>query len=277
MNARRRPVAGAPSDSRTRRDVARGFTLIELLVVIAIIAVLIALLLPAVQAAREAARRAQCQNNLRQMGIALHAYHDLGQTFPPGGWRYGPGRKLVWLAWSALLLRQMEQGALYDALNLASAFDSAANSTASATVLSVYLCPSARRDDVRVQGRGAADYGGLYGERITSPNDPPKGSMLYDLAFPIAAITDGTSQTIFVGEASAWRDGQWIDAKNVFDQAFAINQAPSFENDLRSDHPGGAHALFGDGHAKFVKESIAVRTLAALCTRSLGEVVGDDW
>src|SRR5579883_209719 len=98
------------SPSSMRR---RGFTLIELLVVIAIIAVLIALLLPAVQAAREAARRAQCANNLKQIGIALHNYHDTVGTFPPGflskldpatGDNAGPG----W-GWAAMILSQLEQ------------------------------------------------------------------------------------------------------------------------------------------------------------------------
>ncbi|MDR3618904.1 MAG: DUF1559 domain-containing protein [Paludisphaera borealis] len=268
------PRAPSPAGASVR---SRGFTLIELLVVIAIIAILIALLLPAVQAAREAARRIQCFNNLRQMGLALHGYHDLGDRFPPGGWIRGPGKSnLVWLAWSALLLRHIEQEALYNSLNLARPFDSPANGTAAATVLSVYLCPTARRPEPRSAGLGAADYGGMFGERITSPNDPPKGSMLYDQTFSIAAIRDGTSQTMFVGEASAWPEGQWINAHNVFDQAFPINKAPSFENDLRSDHPGGAQALFGDGHARFIKESIDVRTLAALCTRAGGEVVNDD-
>ena len=277
MSSRQRSVKARPPCAQALMLAARGFTLIELLVVIAIISALIALLLPAVQAAREAARRTQCQNNLRQMGIALHGYHDLQRSFPPGGWRFGPDRSMRWIAWSALLLRHMEQDSLYDSLNLAGAFDAPSNSTAAGVVLSVYLCPSSRRADPRVKGRGATDYGGMNGERITGPNEPPKGTMLYDVAFPMAAITDGTSQTLFVGEASAWPDGQWINARNVFDQAFAINKAPSFENDLRSDHSGGAHALFGDGHARFVKDTIATQTLAALCTRALGEIIGDDW
>ena len=72
-------------------------------------------------------------------------------------------------------------------------------------------------EEDRVRGRGACDYGGLYGERITSPNNPPKGALLYDVTFPIAAIRDGTSQTVFVGEDSQWVDGQWIYARNVFE------------------------------------------------------------
>ena len=94
--------------SRSRR----GFTLIELLVVIAIIAVLIALLLPAVQSAREAARRAQCVNNLKQIGLAMHNYHSAVNSFP---WGDGPW----WIEWSAhtLLLPYIEQGPIYNAIN----------------------------------------------------------------------------------------------------------------------------------------------------------------
>jgi prepilin-type N-terminal cleavage/methylation domain-containing protein len=194
-----------------------GFTLVEILVVIALIGLLVALLLPAVQAAREAARRTQCLNNLRQMGIALHGYHDANNQFPPGGWRVAPDRTVRWIAWSALLLRHLEQEATYSALNLATTYDSPQNRTAAAVVLSVYLCPSSNRQEDRISGRGACDYGGMYGERITSPNNPPKGPLLYDKTFPVAAIRDGTSHTVFVGEASAWPDGQWINARNVFD------------------------------------------------------------
>jgi prepilin-type processing-associated H-X9-DG protein len=88
-------------------------------------------------------------------------------------------------------------------------------------------------------------------------------------------MTDGASQTIIVGEDAGFPDGQWINGLNVFDQAFAINQAPSYENDLHSDHPGGAHALFADGSVHFLKNSLDVRTLAALCTRAGNEIVGD--
>jgi prepilin-type N-terminal cleavage/methylation domain-containing protein/prepilin-type processing-associated H-X9-DG protein len=259
-------------DPAPRPRSPRGFTLIELLVVIAIIGVLIGLLLPAVQAAREAARRAQCLNNLKQIGLGLNTYHDTNLRFPPGGYTLGADRKPRWIAWSALILRNLEQESLYNAINLDRAFDSAENTTAAGVVVSSYLCPSSRRSGPLSSGRGAIDYGGMYGERITSPNNPPKGSMLYNEAFPIASILDGTSNTVFVGEASNWPDGQWINARNVFDQAFAIHKAPKFENDLHSDHPGGVNVVFGDGHASFLKESIDLRALAALCTRAGGEI-----
>src|SRR5580704_14713034 len=131
----------------------RGFTLIELLVVIAIIGVLIALLLPAVQAAREAARRAQCVNNLKQIGIALHNYHDQNGAFPTGGIvniklsRGAWGANASMLSWRVLVLPQVEQSNLYNAINtslplygsgpnLGSAY------TAWVTVTSNWLCPS---------------------------------------------------------------------------------------------------------------------------------------
>ena len=101
-------------------DTRRAFTLIELLVVIAIIAVLIALLLPAVQAAREAARRIQCVSNLKQIGIALHGYHDSYNTFPAGGWIAIFGQPLtnnMNMGWSASVLPWLEQNPLYNGLN----------------------------------------------------------------------------------------------------------------------------------------------------------------
>jgi len=142
--------------SRSRRGV-RAFTLIELLVVIAIIGVLIALLLPAVQAAREAARRAQCTNNMKQIGIALHNYHDQGGAFPPGGmtvyqnpWastNAGAGANSSFLSWRAMILPQMEQSAVYNAVNVnlntwAGGTGSGEMYTAWITVFNTWLCPS---------------------------------------------------------------------------------------------------------------------------------------
>jgi prepilin-type N-terminal cleavage/methylation domain-containing protein len=133
----------------------RGFTLIELLVVIAIIAVLIALLLPAVQQAREAARRSQCQNNLKQIGLALHNYHDVFNSFPIGS-RYGTiydqaGTKNA-VNWRASILPQLEQGNIYNKLNFNTGNFSAGTAAASAysggneflrgLVVPLYRCPS---------------------------------------------------------------------------------------------------------------------------------------
>jgi type II secretory pathway pseudopilin PulG len=242
---------------------------VELLVVIAIIGILIALLLPAVQAAREAARRSQCLNNLRQMGIGLHNYHDALKTFPPGG--IDPLGKRH--AWSAMLLPYVEQGSLAEGIDFGKPYNDPVNATAAATVLDIYLCPSVPRSNPLRNGRAACDYGGIYGERISSPNNPPKGVMLYDQAVRIRDIRDGTSNTLAISEDTKFSDMQWINGNNVFDQAFPINEAPSFENDIRSDHPGGAHGLLCDGSARYLPETIDMETLAAICTRQGNEVV----
>ena len=265
-------------DPRSRSGALRpAFTLVELLVVIAIVGLLIGLLLPAVQAAREAARRTSCFSNLRQMGIGLHNYHAALGCFPPGGIeprspKWPKGRQF---AWSLCLLPYVEQEAVYRTINTAKAFDAPENAEGAAKVLAIYLCPSAARSSTLREGRGACDYGGIYGERITSPNNPPKGAMLYDRALQVRDIRDGTSQTLILSEDSKFPDGQWINGRNIFDQAYAINRAPAFENDIRSDHPSGANGLLCDGSARFLSESMSLEILAAICTRAGGELIRD--
>ena len=167
------------------KDDRRGFTIVELLVVLAIIAILIGLLLPAVQAVREAARRMQCQNNLHQIGIGLHNYHAAFRKFPPGGLEVRPqvpgGKQL---AWSAFVLPFLEQSAAYVHVDFDFAFDHPVNAEAAAIPIEIYLCPSTPRHSPLNRGRGATDYGGIYGERIVSTNHPPRGVRCGILRWP---------------------------------------------------------------------------------------------
>ncbi|MHB1787826.1 MAG: DUF1559 family PulG-like putative transporter [Acidimicrobiales bacterium] len=216
--------------SRARFD-RRGFTLIELLVVIAIIAVLIALLLPAVQAAREAARRAQCTNNLKQLGLATHNYLSTYNTFPaqtiflgPTGGYTVPGQGPGWgwnASWAVSLLPYIEQGPLYNAYNFTSTPDQPTNSTVSYNALAALLCPS---DAIKVRPQPPwaptnyrANYGipGVVrmwaGTVVMNYTNYPAGWWGADgnLAyFGIEGVTDGTSSTALVSEKLLAPNGQ---------------------------------------------------------------------
>jgi len=255
-----------------------AFTLVELLVVIAIIGILIGMLLPAVQRVRESARSTVCQNNLRQIGLALQNYHSSFMEFPSGvtGWRpFGStDQSKLNLAWSVFILPQLEQESLFQQLDVTQAFDSVSNQEAGSQSIAVYQCPSATRPQLQPDALGISDYGGIFGERINSRNDPPKGCMIFDFPIAMTDITDGTSNTLIVAEDSQFSDGQWINGRNVFDQAFRINAAPDFENDIRSNHPGGANGVFADGHVQFLDEELELFTLGAICTRATGESIG---
>ena len=259
----------------------RGFTLVELLAVIAIIGTLVGLLVPAIQSARESARRISCGNNQHQIGLALLAYHDDHRAFPQGGLEvrslraptgqllYPKGRQL---AWSARILAYLDEKGLDEQLDFTKAFDSPANALGGAQVLPVFLCPSQTFTSNLVSGLGRTDYGGIFGQRIIGNDNPPNGCMLYDRPIRISDITNGTTFTMIVSE-DTHTDAQWINALNVFDVSCAINTAPPLENDIVSKHPSGANALFADGAVHFLSADLDTAVLAALVTRSGGEIV----
>jgi prepilin-type N-terminal cleavage/methylation domain-containing protein/prepilin-type processing-associated H-X9-DG protein len=310
------------------RSRSQGFTLIELLVVIAIIAVLIALLLPAVQAAREAARRIQCTNNLKQLGLAMHNYHDVNLSFPQGGYYSATSLAVGDNPWmhSFLigLLPFFEQGNVYNAFNSSFRYNTAknVNNTVHGAKLNALVCPS---DPTTINGNGtytSANAAGGYTATLTNyqgisgpwPN-PPRGSsgatnsgsgpavagnpspdpnwsaeqanamgMIYiSSSVPIGGISDGTSNTMMIGETvygrlstgdqNCWR---WYAAGNYGDTLitamFPLNAdktLPDFAdktltngssvwvNSAASNHPGGANFSFADGSVKFVKNTIS--------------------
>lgn len=205
----------------------RGFTLVELLVVIAIIGVLVALLLPAVQQAREASRRMSCGNNLKQLGLALHNYHDTFQTLPPG---------LVTsnqIGWMTQILPQIEQGNLHDQIDQVGAFDepwedvpamvSTGSPPLAKTVIDGYICPSdqGRGDGLNLRlGNsnhqfGKSNYIGVYTAYYnrTDPNatngsggSDREATFFDNSSTEFSDITDGLSNTIIVAERAERRD-----------------------------------------------------------------------
>lgn len=223
--------------SRTR-TLLRGFTLIELLVAIAIIAVLISLLIPAVQQAREAARRTQCRNNLKNIALALHNYHDQHSAFPFG---FDQRETL----WSAMILPHIDQGAMYSTLVFQESgpgnWDSGgANERAACTVIPVYRCPSMpvpeHVDDnpsgslmegrVPVSYRGCSGSNGWSDSASTIPATAPAGALSLDSlrlngvffgssVIRLRDLTDGASSTVLVGESftdpTFVKDGQAMD------------------------------------------------------------------
>jgi prepilin-type N-terminal cleavage/methylation domain-containing protein/prepilin-type processing-associated H-X9-DG protein len=213
----------------------RGFTLIELLVVIAIIAVLIALLLPAVQAAREAARRAQCVNNLKQIGLALHNYHSVNNIFPLGAslnmyYTYAYYAKQCWSA-HGQMLPHLEQMALYNAINFYFGVDTAtgsnsyvSNSTAIYTKVTLFLCPSDPNTGSQPAPNNYFACVGTTSNFIlpggnpnvsTLADHPTTGLFGFQVCYGLNNCTDGTSNTIAFAESTIGNPAGQIGMKDI--------------------------------------------------------------
>ncbi|MEN6498003.1 MAG: DUF1559 domain-containing protein [Thermoguttaceae bacterium] len=292
-----------------------GFTLVELLVVIAIIGILIALLLPAVQAAREAARRMSCSNNMKQMGLALHMYHDTNRQFPAGWTAYDPAtRQPHWFGlpgwgWPAKILPFMEQSSVYNSrVHLDLPITDPANAEARLTAIATFRCPSDTGEATfKLAGGGpvvgggsfspvdvaTSNYLGVFGTEDfhdVCDGKPCIGNGTFVLVrgFAMRDLTDGTSQTFIVGERSSkhapatWlgvvTGGQHAPARICGISTFPPNseaEEEHYSHNFSSRHPTGTHFLLADGSVRMIPETINEQVYHALCTRSGGDLVGD--
>ena len=263
-----------------------GFTLVELLVVIAIIGILVGLLLPAVQAAREAARRMQCTNQLKQIGLALHNYHDAYRNFPIGHQFPGQGAGTGW-TWTLSILPFMEQGNVYDKIDVRLPVKDPANLPWAVTKIPGSRCPSMTGNETKSDLGSVVvpttSYVGNCGSFNSSfeleANEPaPRRNGMFgrDWNVNIAAVTDGTSNTAFVGETILWNfswDPNWlfrinntgVGAGNTLGAVRTglrrINPAAVASAEVRREafasyHTGGANFVFVDGSVHFISESI---------------------
>lgn len=216
---------------------SRGFTLVELLVVIAIIGILVALLLPAVQAAREAARRMQCSNNLKQLGLALHNYHDTYKSLPASGGVDLPtvagGVNEGWNAWSGLasILPYIEQGPLYDQINFSYNFNANLTGAQHSSVirrtrLDAFVCPSDPGSNVNYTADMApSSYCLSHGPAASWNMAPGVEPGVFDKNYfcRLGDILDGTSNTIAAAEAKIGRNqGMWNAAASSRDESYRV-------------------------------------------------------
>ncbi len=295
-------------------SIRSGFTLVELLVVIAIIGVLIALLLPAVQAAREAARRSSCINNLRQQGLAIQNYHGQQRHFPDGG-RLHDIQTQTGVSWRVLILPQLEQAALYATIDPTPNGGAGNFIEPQGQMPVLFRCPSTEPAVIGVSTLQTSNYWGVAGvpregegrdlENIVCGDLHENGVFYPGSKTRIAEITDGTSNTLAIGERTysfrAWMTGStWFGDPKVRICSEAANQIrypinASHErwgyfkghnplplggmrtmllNDLffGSFHPGGAHFALADGSVQFLPEEIDFTVFEELATIAGGEV-----
>jgi prepilin-type N-terminal cleavage/methylation domain-containing protein/prepilin-type processing-associated H-X9-DG protein len=294
---------------RSRRS---AFTLIELLVVIAIIGILVGMLLPAIQRVRESALKADCSNNLKQIGVAMFNYHDARGSFPTAN---TPSPSLT--SFFTLILPYLDGGTLESRYDYTKGPKDPANMPVSTQKVKTYLCPSMllpKNPQNTAVSSYAVNIGSVYAFGPDTADDGP--IVRYNSApngTRIAQITDGMPQTFFVGEMgyqmkdylfsatdpvysvppynyggqerggnTSWPFGY---ASYSFGSALNKFNTKTFGPDLqsggftafRSDHQQGCNFLFGDGGVRFLRDNVSLATYRALSTASTNDVPGGDW
>jgi len=296
------------------RTIRTAFTLIELLVVIAIIAILIGLLLPAVQKVRESASRMKCQNNLKQIGLALHSFHDANGSLPPGYFASGPyvngatDTAPGW-AWGAYILPFLEQQNLYNQYNLSLPVQ---NSPAIQTLVNTFLCPSDITPSTAfavtdsswnpICSVAPSSYAACCGGGGSTTAATGNGAFYRNSHVRMTDITDGTSNTVFIEErAFANVQDTWVGAisggycnQGLYNQDAVpgklgqgagdlvlihagTNNSPSGRNldDASSKHFVGSNFLYGDGSVHFIR-NIASGSIDSTTLEAMGTIAGGE-
>lgn len=254
----------------------RGLTILELLVVFAVIAVLVALILPAVQAARESARRVECSNHLKQIGIALHSYHELLGALPPG-WRDDHLMHSAY-AWSNGLLPFLEQNAVFNEINFSKPLDAPEHLVMAERRVPALRCPSdiapplfalyEHNDPSNfLMDLPHSNYVGVFGTLDPDgTSDPGNGPFVRNRSVRFIEFVNGQSNVLMIGERTAEQlPATWFGFIYGSEEAQSrvagyVNHAPGHhdadECEFSSRHTGGAFFLWGDGRASFVSETV---------------------
>jgi prepilin-type N-terminal cleavage/methylation domain-containing protein/prepilin-type processing-associated H-X9-DG protein len=307
-----REMPSAPQTREPRQECQprptrrRGFTLVELLVVIAIIGILIALLLPAVQAAREAARRMQCTNNFKQIGLAIHGYHDTHKEIPPAYLCKTPE-----VATLTHLLPYIEQQAMYDIYDFSVAWDRGTNRESTKLHIATFVCPTApgggqRRwitdyavDEairsgavrtlvlagLRPRKSGLGNYWGIFRDPPACGGPVDSRGRRLDHQVRFAMITDGLSNTFMffedAGRPERYRDGEhigsslgdsrWADYSTEFwTNTICGGGGQLFNcdnsNEIYAFHGGGANFVYGDGSVHYHTDNMNAEVFVSLFT-----------
>lgn len=273
------------------RSKRKGFCFLELLVIAAIASVLLALTLPSIVNAQEEARQAQCKNNLKQFGLAMHNYHDVFRTLPPAWVAQKPDAdEGLFMGWGAFLLPFVDQAPLYNSLK----FDDVPKNDPKIlrTVLPIYRCPSDPMADLNpIRGNWAtSSYSGNSGnERLPGSDDTPaktNGIMYRNSKIGFRNITDGTSNTFMLGERGLRSaSGIWLGVtknRNENDAMTDCSHQARLNRHITSFsslHPNGAHFLMCDGSVRMIDNEIDSKqklgTYQKLSQRDDGEAIGD--
>ncbi|WP_298867108.1 DUF1559 domain-containing protein [uncultured Gimesia sp.] len=281
--------------SRARQS-RRGFTVLELLVTFVIIGTLMGLILPAISSAREVARQLQCKNQLKQIGLALHSYHDTNNCMPPG-WQWEASKQSAY-SWAVTLLPYLEQRAIYDQVNRNQILSHLLNQSARSTSIVNFLCPSDITDPTFMLFKEnelagsvtmspllelpTANYMGVFG--TIEPDDEipaPLGDGAFLESRPVrfAELGRGLSNTIIVGERTMAKvPSTWLGVESSGEDAACrlVGMAMTTPNcnscdecEFSSRHPGGANFLWADGRVSMLSENMNSSNYQQMARRAI--------